>query len=619
MTRAMPPEVLARSRRPDVGDVGDVETPGSPQPEGPPPSPDEILPLPGVVGHPATAQPPGLATVANLNDILPEVPPAPSALSTAALEEALGGRYRVEFELGAGGMGRVYRATDLVLDRPVALKTVHPEILADPQWLGRFRVEAAVAAGLQHPNIVQVHEILEVRSIPVLVMELVEGKDLTHRVEAQAPSPREATRLLAEVCEALEYAHGHGVIHRDIKPGNILIGVDGVPKLTDFGLAVRPDRMPAGAMDAEGVVGTPAYMAPEQARGENRAVTNRSDVYALGATLYFALTGQPPFRGSTFSGVIRQVLRADPAPPSSLRPSVNRDLEAVCLKAMRKDPDARYGSAREMAQDLRRYLAGQPVTARRYGTVEALGRALAAGRATFVLGLLAVALLLAGVNAAVHLLHAQAKGDVFEELRRKVRDLASTAVLLVDPAQVEAVSGPKAAERPEARALAATLDAVQEASPDVHYVWIMRRSGSGGEGEGVEFVMGNETYKSLQELDANGNGILDPEERPVQPGEPFDASHVPELARGFEAPTADRTYEATDEWGVSLSGYAPVRDRAGKAIAVLGVDIKRVDLMEHFAALDRARLVGVLSSAAFAVLAFIGLVATLVSRWLRQR
>lgn len=617
MTRAMPPKVLAGSRRRDVGDVGNVETPGSPQPEGPPPSPDEILPLPGVVGHPATAQPPGLATVANLNDILPEVPPAPSALSTAALEEALGGRYRVEFELGAGGMGRVYRATDLVLDRPVALKTVHPEILADPQWLGRFRVEAAVAAGLQHPNIVQVHEILEVRSIPVLVMELVEGKDLTHRVEAQAPSPREATRLLAEVCEALEYAHGHGVIHRDIKPGNILIGLDGVPKLTDFGLAVRPDRMPAGAMDAEGVVGTPAYMAPEQARGENRAVTNRSDVYALGATLYFALTGQPPFRGSTFSGVIRQVLRADPAPPSSLRPSVNRDLEAVCLKAMRKDPDARYGSAREMAQDLRRYLAGRPVTARRYGSLEAVGRALSAGRATFLLGLLAVALLLAGVNAAVHLLHAQAKGDVFEELRRKVRDLASTAVLLVDPAQVEAVSGPKAAERPEARALAATLDAVQEASPDVHYVWIMRRSGSGG--EGVEFVMGNETYKSFQELDANGNGILDPEERPVQPGEPFDASHVPELARGFEAPTADRTYEATDEWGVSLSGYAPVRDRAGKVIAVLGVDIKRVDLMEHFAALDRARLVGVLSSAAFAVLAFIGLVATLVSRWLRQR
>lgn len=611
MTRAMPPEALGTTRRQDV------ETPISQEAGEPPPSPDEILPLAGAGGRQAAAEPIGLATVADLRDLLADVGPAPAALGASTLEEALGNRYRVEFELGAGGMGRVYRATDLVLDRPVALKTVHPEILADPQWLARFRVEAAVAAGLQHPNIVQVHEILDVGSTPVLVLELVEGSDLTHLVEAQAPSPREAARLLGDVCEALEYAHGHGVIHRDIKPGNILLGLDGIPKLTDFGLAVRPDRMPAGGMEAEGVVGTPAYMAPEQARGEARAITNRSDVYALGATLYFALTGQPPFRGSTFSGVIGQVLRADPAPPSSLRTSVDRDLEAICLKAMQKDPDRRYGSAREMARDLRNFLGGRPVTARRYGPLEAVGRALLAGKTAFALGLLAVALLLGGVNAAVHLLHAQAKGDVFEELRRKVRDLASTAVLLVDAAQVEALSGPKASERPEARALAETLDAVRRASPDIRYVWVMRRSPQGG--DAVEFVMSNLTYKPFEELDENGNGVLDPEERPVQPGEPFDPSHVPELLRGFEEPTADRTYDATDEWGVSLSGYAPVRNRTGKAIAVLGVDIKRVDLMEHFAALDRARLVGVLSSAAFAVLGVVGLVATLVSRWLRRR
>ncbi|MCU0934924.1 MAG: serine/threonine protein kinase, partial [Gammaproteobacteria bacterium] len=430
--------------------------------------------------------------MADLRDLLPDVAPSPPSLGTAALEAALGNRYRVEFELGAGGMGRVYRATDLVLDRPVALKTVHPEILADPQWLARFRVEAAVAAGLQHPNIVQVHEILEVGATPVLVLELVEGSDLTHRVEAQAPSPRQAARLLAEVCEALEYAHGHGVIHRDIKPANILLGPDGVPKLTDFGLAVRPDRMPAGSLDAEGIVGTPSYMAPEQARGEARAITNRSDVYALGATLYFALTGQPPFRGSTFSGVIEQVVRADPARPSALRPAVDRDLEAICLKAMQKDPATRYGSAGEMARDLRNVLAGRPVTARRYGPLEAVARALAAGKTAFALGLLAVALLLAGVNAAVYLLYSQATADVFEELRRKVRDLANTAVLLVDPEQVQALSGPDAVHRPEARTLAAQLDAIRGRSPDVRYVWIMRRAPAGG--AAMEFVIANETF-----------------------------------------------------------------------------------------------------------------------------
>jgi hypothetical protein len=499
----------------------------------------------------------------------------------------------------------------------VALKTVHPEVLADPHWLARFRVEASVAAGLQHPNIVQVHEILEVGGTPVLVMEFVEGPDLAHRVEAGPYAPQEAARLLAEVCEAVDFAHGHGIIHRDIKPGNLLLGPGGVPKLADFGLATRvgPDTQTPG--EAEGVVGTPAYMAPEQARGEAQRVTSRTDVYALGATLYFTLTGRPPFRGSSFSGVVSQVLQAQPSPPSVLRPSVDRDLEAICLKAMQKDPDLRYGSAGEMARDLRHFLARLPVGARRYGVLEAVGRALAAARTAFALGLLAIAMLVGGVNAAVYLLHAEAKADVFQELRRKVRDLASTAVLLVDPAQVRAVSGPGAAAHPAARALAATLDAVQEASPDIRYVWIMRRRAE--DGDAVEFVVSNETFAAFEALDVNRNGVLEPEEQAAQPGEPFDAAAVPELLRGFEAPTADRSYDVTDQWGVALSGYAPVRDHEGNAIAVLGVDIKRVDLVEHFAALDRARLLGVAFSAAFAVLGLVGLVSALVGRWLRRR
>ena len=553
--------------------------------------------------------------VADVSNILPRVRPAPAPLGSAALEAALGGRYRVELELGAGGMGRVYRATDQVLDRPVALKTVHPEVLADPHWLARFRVEASVAAGLQHPSIVQVHEILDVAGGPVLVMELVEGPDLAQRVEADRYEPGEAARLLAALCEAVDFAHGHGIIHRDIKPGNVLLGPDGVPKLADFGLATRAG--PGAQAEAEGVVGTPAYMAPEQARGEAQQVTSRTDVYALGATLYFTLTGRPPFRGSSFSGVVAQVLQGEPTPPSALSPSVHRDLEAICLKAMEKDPARRYASAGEMARDLRSFLAGLPVGARRYGVLEAVGRALASGKTAFALGLVAVLLMLGGVNGAVYLLHSQATADVFQELRRKVRDLASAAVLLVDPAKVEAVSGPEAAERPEAKALAARLEDIRQTSPDIRYVWVMRRSQ--GDPGAVEFVVSNLTFKPFEALDENHNGILEPEERPVRPGEPFDASQIPELLRGFEAPTADRGYDVTDQWGVALSGYAPVRDREGNAIAVLGVDIKRVDLVEHFAALDRARVLGVAFSAAFAALGIVGLVAALMGRWLRRR
>ena len=594
MTRVMPP-TARRVARPGAIPA----TPKSPE-------------TPNISEIPKRAEEP--ATAASVDDILPPTGAAVPPIGAAALEKALGGRYRLEFELGAGGMGRVYRATDRVLDRPVALKTVHPEILADPHWLARFGVEASVAAGLQHPNIVQVHEILDVAGTPVLVMELVEGSDLRQLVEAGRTGPREAARLVAEVCEAVDYAHSHGIIHRDIKPANILLGPGGIPKLTDFGLATRGE--PAAA-EAEGIVGTPAYMAPEQAQGDAGPVTSRTDVYALGATLYFAVTGHRPSPGITFSGDHPRRLRGESGQPSAPRPALDRDLEAVCRKAMQRDPALRYGSAGQMARDLRNYLAGLPVTARRYGSVEALRRALVAGRWVFALGLLALALTFAGVNGAVYFLHARAKADVFEELRGRVRDLASTAVLLVDPAQVEAVSGPQAGEGPQARALAAKLDTIRRRSPDVRYTWIMRRSPRGG--AAMEFVVGNESFSSFEDLDVNGNGVLDPEERPVQPGEAFDATPVPELLRGFEAPTADRGYDVTDEWGVALSGYAPIVDAQGRSVAILGVDIKRVDLVEHFAALDRARLLAVLFSAGIAVLGLVGLVSTLVGRWLRRR
>jgi hypothetical protein len=538
------------------------------------------------------------------------------SLDRRGLEAALAGRYRIEDVIGAGGMGQVYLATDLVLERQVALKTVLPEALSDPRWFERFRIEATAAAGLQHASIVQVHEVVEVSGVPVLVMEYVRGVDLGRLVATRRPSDREVARLMAQVCDALAHAHAHGVVHRDIKPGNVLVGEDGVPKLADFGLAVRR-REGSGPVAEEGVVGSPAYMAPEQARGDPAGVDSRADVYALGATLYFALTGRPPFAGASFTEVIERVLRSDLIPPSRVRASVDPDLEAICLRAMAPDPAARYPGASAMTTDLRAALAGLPVSARRYGLAERVRRGVGARKEAFALAFAAVLLMVIGIGAAVYVLHAEATEAVVDELRRKLMSLASTAVLLVPPEQVEAAIRAPAPDNPHAQALAALLHRVRQRGADIRYVWLMRPSEQGL--PRMTFVVSDESYLSARDLDENGNGVVDPQEQPARPGDPFDASPYPALVRGLEGPAADRDYRATDPWDVALSGYAPVRDGSGQTLAVFGVDVSRPDLAARFARLDRSRLLAFVLSGVLAVAATGLIVSTLVGVWMRQR
>jgi tetratricopeptide (TPR) repeat protein len=277
--------------------------------------------------------------------------------------------YELRRELGRGGMGVVYLARQLRLDRPVALK-MPPAGLGVEEWL-RFRTEAAAAARLRHPHIVQVHETGEHQGRPYLVMELVEGGSLAQKL-AQAPlTARPAAELLDTLARAVHYAHEHGVIHRDLKPANVLLTADGTPKVTDFGLAKRltpprePGAEPSAAQTQTGVIlGTPSYMAPEQAAGRGKEAGPAADVYALGAILYECLTGRPPFRGATALETMEQVLRDDAVPPRKLQPGVPRDLETVCLKCLQKDPRKRYGSAALLADDLRRHLEGRKVVAR---------------------------------------------------------------------------------------------------------------------------------------------------------------------------------------------------------------------------------------------------------------
>ncbi len=271
--------------------------------------------------------------------------------------------YELEAEVGRGGMGVVYRARQLGLNRAVALKMIVAAEHASSEQRSRFRTEAEAVARLQHPNIIQIHEIGQYNGLPFFSMEFVAGGSLAENLN-RVPQPAvEAARTIETLARAVQAAHERGVVHRDLKPENILLTEEGLLKVTDFGLAKQVD-IDSGQTQTGSVLGTPSYMAPEQAAGKTSEIGPASDVYALGAILFEMLVGRPPFQASTPYETIRQVLNQDPLPPSRIQAETPRDLETVCLKCLDKRIDHRYASATELAEDLRRFLAGEPIMAK---------------------------------------------------------------------------------------------------------------------------------------------------------------------------------------------------------------------------------------------------------------
>lgn len=273
------------------------------------------------------------------------------------------GNYELLGEIARGGQGVVYRARQKTPNRVVALKMISLGPWANDSQLRRFKTEAEAAASLNHSQIVPIYDVGQVGIQHYFTMRLINGVSL-RQVLAEGPlEPKRAASLVAQVAHAMEYAHGRGVLHRDVKPGNILLDEQDRPYVTDFGLAkvLEDESTLTHTMD---LLGTPAYMSPEQAAGRAKELTAAADIYGLGAVLYEALTGVPPFSGSSTMETVRAVLEQEPEPPTSLNPLVDRDLETICLKCLEKEPEKRYATASELAEDLERWLGDEPILAR---------------------------------------------------------------------------------------------------------------------------------------------------------------------------------------------------------------------------------------------------------------
>jgi WD40 repeat protein len=503
--------------------------------------------------------------------------------------------YEILGELGRGGMGVVYRARQTGLNRLIALKMILAGPHAAARDLARFRAEAEALARLQHPHIVQIHEVGEHDDRPYVALEYVEGGTLAQRLSGTPVPPREAAELIETLARAVHYAHQRGVLHRDLKPANVLLSFSGrsqggacpvlacerpldgcVPKIADFGLAKRLDAGP-GPTRSGVVLGTPSYMAPEQVACNGAAVGPAVDIYALGAILYELLTGRPPFKAATPLDTLWQVAWDDPVSVRRLQPQVPRDLETVCLKCLEKDPRKRYPTAQDLADDLRRFLAHRPVRAHRIGPVGWLRRWCRRNPALAVAAALGVAAAAAVTALSLLFVIDQANDDA--DLRaRESQQQAALAAAGESRHQVEELAARWALDRGLAACdqgdevagllwLGRSLDlATRAGSPDLDCLSRLGLAGWQGRLPALRLVLGHPGQVAAAAFSADGRTIATAWNDAAGGGEVrlWDAATGRPLGEPLRAPGRVRAVALSPDGRALLTGHADAAGRHGE-------------------------------------------------------
>ena len=531
-----------------------------------------------------------------MSDSQHESPVSPPESELEFLNRELKGRYHVDAVIGTGAIGAVYRATDLNLNRKVAIKAVRTPYQFSPKWNERFHEEARIIAAFAHSSIVQVHEIIECGKRPFIVMEYVQGSDLEELVRAGVER-RRLVDIMISACEAVEYAHARGIIHCDIKPRNILVTDAGEVKIADFGIAFRVDEeasRPGAPIDLRKKVvrGSPPFMSPEQAHGNTWQLSHRTDVFGLGATLYYGLTGSRIYHGGS-EEMVAQARECEIRRPSEIDPGLPPELDEICMKCLEKEPSERYAGAEKLAEDLYRFRERLPVSVRRYSWIRKAAGAIRFRKSAFLLSMVVVLGLVAGSLVAQTIGHRVARKSVVDVLKERVKGLANTTAYMVDPARVEAVRTPADRDKPACQELVRLLKAVKDRNDHIDYVYIARKADRPG-------------YVSFVAMDsfADSNGTLNV-------GDVYlETPKYPDMLAAFSGPAVDRVINLLDQWNVALSGYAPILDRRGSAVAIVGVDVKSNELAAAFHKIDTVFLALV----GFSVFAALGLV-MLIVRW----
>lgn len=387
------------------------------------------------------------ASASSLPDMAAGTAPPPSTYAGGARPPQFGD-YEILGEIARGGMGVVYKARQKRLNRTVALKMILAGTLASANDVKRFYTEAEAAAALEHSGIVPIYEIGEHAGQHFFSMAYIDGQSLQSLLKDGPLPVRDAAELLRAIAEAVQYAHDKGIVHRDLKPHNILLDGEGKPKVTDFGLAKRLDSG-EGMTSTGDILGTPSYMAPEQARGDLSTIGPLTDVYALGAILYATLTGRPPFQAATLPEALRQVSEQDPVSPRLLNPTTPQDLETICLKCLQKEPRHRYVSCQALADDLGHWLLGEPIKARPIGAVERLGKWTRRNPSTATL---LCALVVVGFAGALAVLHQLKETKVALGVAKKNAEDFKSATELAERRERDAIKASELAKQESKRA-----------------------------------------------------------------------------------------------------------------------------------------------------------------------